>query len=75
MINVDVQKRMAWGAALAAIAGICIVLSLLLGWSAAPRPWGFLLGFATGVVAGLGATLAISGLIEYGRGRRPGAGP
>jgi hypothetical protein len=61
---------MAWGAALATLAGVCIVLSLLLGWSAAPRPWGFLLGFATGVVAGLGATLAISGLIEYGRGRQ-----
>jgi hypothetical protein len=65
---------MAWGAALATLAGACIVLSLLLGWSAAPRPWGFLLGFATGVVAGLGATLAISGLIEYGRGRQTGGG-
>jgi hypothetical protein len=75
MMNIDVQKRMAYGAALAAIAGVCIVLSLLLGWSAAPRPWGFLLGFATGVVAGLGATLAISGLLEHRRGRRTGAGP
>jgi hypothetical protein len=74
MMRVDAQKRMAWGAALATLAGVCIVLSLLLGWSAAPRPWGFLLGFATGVVAGLGATLAISGLIEYGRGRQTGGG-
>jgi hypothetical protein len=75
MMNMDVRTRMAYGAALAAIAAVCIVLSLLLGWSAAPRPWGFLLGFVTGVVAGLGATLAISGLLEYGRGRRTGAGP
>ena len=75
MMRVDAQRRLAWGAALATLAGVCIVLSLLLGWSAAPRPWGFLLGFATGVVAGLGATLAISGLVEYGRGRQTGAGP
>jgi predicted ABC-type sugar transport system permease subunit len=69
MLKIDVQTRMAMGAALASIAAVCIVVSLLLGWSAAPRPWGFLLGFLTGVASGLGATLAVTGLIGYRQGR------
>ncbi len=40
----------------------------LLGWSEAPGPWDFLLGFVVGVVAGLGATLSVAGLGERGRG-------
>ena len=65
----NAQRRMAIGSALAGIASVGIVLSSILGWSGAPRPWGFLLGFAFGVLAGLGVTLAVSGLIEYRRGR------
>ena len=62
------QTKMTLGAALSTFGALGIVLSVLLGWTAAPRPWGFLLGFVVGVVAGLGSTLAITGLIERRRG-------
>ena len=66
----DAQKRMAIGSALACIAGAGVVLSAILGWSEASQPWGFLLGLVLGILLGLGATLAVSGLVEYGRGRK-----
>ncbi len=62
------RTRMAVGSVLSTFGALSIVLSLLLGWSEAPRPWGFLLGFVTGVISGLGVTLAIAGLIEYRHG-------
>jgi hypothetical protein len=65
----NTQTKMALGSALASIAGLGIVLSPILGWSGAPEPWGFLLGLAFGILAGLGVTLAVSGLIDYRRGR------
>ena len=65
----DAQKRMAIGSALASIAALGIVLSAILGWSGAARPWGFLLGLVLGILVGLGATLAVSGLVEYRRDR------
>lgn len=63
----DARKRMALGAALASMAGLFIVLSAVVGWSGAAQPWGFLLGLILGILAGLGATLTVSGLIEYRR--------
>ena len=63
------QTKMGLGAALACVGALGAVLSLLLGWSAAPRPWGFLLGFLAGVSAGSGAALAIAGLIQHRLGR------
>jgi peptidoglycan/LPS O-acetylase OafA/YrhL len=65
----DAQKRMAVGSALACIAGLAIVLSAIFGWSGASQPWGFLLGLVLGILVGLGATLAVSGLVEHRRGR------
>ena len=62
------QTKMGLGSAMSTVAALLMVLSLLLAWSAAPRPWGFLLGFANGVVAGLGVTLSVKGLIERRRG-------
>jgi predicted ABC-type sugar transport system permease subunit len=67
-MNISTQTKIALGSVLATIGALGMVLSLLLGWSAAPRPWGFLLGFVVGVLAGLGATLSVSGLIERRRG-------
>jgi predicted ABC-type sugar transport system permease subunit len=67
-MNMSTQTRIALGSVLATVGALGMVLSLLLGWSAAPRPWGFLLGFVVGVLAGLGATLSVSGLIERRRG-------
>jgi len=43
--------------------GAAVVLSLILGWSAAPRPWGFILGFIQGLALGLGAVLGLVGII------------
>lgn len=64
----NARTKLALGSALACAGALLVVLSLLLEWSAAPRPWGFLLGFLNGVLAGLGATLAIAGMIEVRRG-------
>jgi len=62
------QTKLALGAVLSTFGALVIVLSVLFEWTAAPRPWGFFLGFISGVVAGLGVTLAISGLIDRKRG-------
>jgi hypothetical protein len=61
------QTKIALGAVLSTLGALGIVLSLLLGWTEAARPWSFVLGFVVGVIAGLGATLAITGLIERRR--------
>jgi hypothetical protein len=66
-MNIGTQTKIALGSALAGVGGLGIVLSVLLGWSAAPRPWGFLLGFVVGLLAGLGVALAVSGLVERRR--------
>jgi len=63
------QTKIALGSMLAGFGALGMVLSLLLEWSAAPRPWGFLLGFVVGIMAGLGATLGVAGLIERRLGR------
>lgn len=68
LANMPTETKLALGAALAVVGALGIVLSLLLGWSQAPAPWDFLLGFVDGVLSGLGATLAVVGLIERRRG-------
>jgi hypothetical protein len=67
-ISTSTQAKISIGSVLASIGALGIVLSPLLGWTAAPRPWGFLLGFVVGVLSGLGVTLVVSGLIERRRG-------
>lgn len=67
-MNTIARTRMAAGAALASVSAAGIVVSAILGWSGAPRPWGFLLGFVLGLMAGLGATLVVAGMIGYRRG-------
>jgi len=61
------QAKMALGSALASSGALLMVLALLLGWTSLPGPWDFLLGFATGLAAGLGTALALKGLIERRR--------
>jgi predicted ABC-type sugar transport system permease subunit len=68
LIQVSAQTKMALGAMLATFGVMGIVLSVLLEWSEAAGPWAFLLGFVTGVVTGLGATLSVAGLIARRRG-------
>lgn len=62
------RSRMGLGAVLGTVGALGTVLSLLLGWSAAPQPWGSLLAFLFGMAAGVGATLAVAGLIERRQG-------
>jgi hypothetical protein len=40
-MNIDAERRMGIGAALATFAAIGVVLSAVYGWSGAPQPWGF----------------------------------
>lgn len=67
LTNMSGQTKLALGAALATLGALGIVLSLLLDWPEAAGSWAFLLGFVTGVVTGLGATLSVAGLIERRR--------
>ena len=55
------------GAVLAIVGALGIVLPLVAGWSA-PGLWGSLLAFVAGVLAGIGATLVVAGLLERRRG-------
>lgn len=68
-VEMSAHAKMALGSTLATVASLGIVLSLLLGWYETAGPWAFLLGFVNGLLAGLGATLAVAGLIEHRRGR------
>ena len=65
----NAETKMGIGAALACLSAVAVVLSPILGWSEAPQPWSFLLGLGFGIMLGLGATLALAGLIEYRRER------
>jgi hypothetical protein len=66
------QTKIGLGSFLATLGALGMVLSLLLGWAAAQRPWGFLLGFAVGLSAGLGTALSLAGMIEHKRRKARG---
>jgi hypothetical protein len=61
------QIKLGLGSVLGTFGALGIVLVLLLEWPAEPRTWGFLLVFVLGMMAGLGVTLAFSGLIDLRR--------
>ena len=63
------RAKMSIGAAIACIAALAVALAPILNYGDLPRPWSFLVGFATGVCLGIGAALSIGGLIEYRRQR------
>lgn len=56
------------GAVLGIVGAAGMILGPTLGAAALGRPWSFLLGFVVGIVAGMGVTLAISGLLDMRRG-------
>lgn len=62
------EKKISVGAFLAAVGSVGIILGFLAGIPDLTRPWGFLVGFALGVISGLGATLTISGLLDRRHG-------
>jgi predicted ABC-type sugar transport system permease subunit len=64
-MRMSTQIKLGIGSVLSTFGALGIVLSLILEWTALPRPWGFLLGFVLGVATGLGVLLSIRGLIEY----------
>jgi len=67
-MGMSIQTRMGVGAAMATMGALVIVLSLLLGWPSTLSPWEYVLAFGVGLIAGLGSTFAVFGLIESGHG-------
>jgi glucose uptake protein GlcU len=63
-LNISSHNKIALGSALATIGALLMVLAPLLGWYSFPSPWAFLLGFVTGLLAGVGSAMAIKGLAE-----------
>lgn len=57
------QHKLAFGATLAALGGVAIVVGPLLGVGSLGRPWAFIAGFLAGVAAGSGAALSVAGLL------------
>ncbi len=49
---------------LATVGSVGIVLFPLMHWTAVRIPWDYLLGFAFGLMTGIGAALAVWGLLE-----------
>jgi len=62
------NRKLGIGACLCAIGALGIVLGPALGLTDLGRPWSFLVGFATGLIAGLGTALSVAGLAGM---RRP----
>lgn len=69
LLQIGSGAKLALGAALASVGGLLLVLSPVVGWYPLPGPWEFPVGFSTGLFAGLGAVLAIVGLVDSRRKR------
>jgi hypothetical protein len=57
-------KKTSIGAFLAAVGGLGIILSILIGPPDLGKPWDFLIGVFVGVITGLGVSLSIYGLLQ-----------
>ena len=64
----DWRTKTGVGALLGIIGALGIILGPSLGAADLGRPWSFLVGFVMGILAGMGVTLAISGLLDRRRG-------
>jgi len=69
VLSLDTQQKLGIGSALAVIGAAGIVIGPMLGFSSLAWPWGFVLGFVFGILAGAGVALAVSGLIDRRAGR------
>jgi hypothetical protein len=65
----NANMKLGIGAALAAVGALGIVIGPAFGFADLGRPWSFLLGFVVGIIAGMGAALSVSGLIDVRRNR------
>ena len=64
----DPRTKTSVGAVLAVVGALAMILGPTFGATTLGRPWSFLVGFVVGIIAGMGVTLAISGLIDMRRG-------
>lgn len=58
------NQKLGAGSALTATGIAGIIVSLLMSWNNIPAPWDFMAGFMSGILMGVGAALAVWGLIE-----------
>jgi predicted ABC-type sugar transport system permease subunit len=64
------NARLAIGAVLSVMGGICLVVAPMAGATSLATPWDFVAGLGVGLLTGIGAALAVVGLAE---GRSPRA--
>ena len=69
LARLDPQRKIAVGAAIAALAGAAMSVAPHTGWTTLERPWSFLAGFLFGLLAGVGAMTAVVGLLGCRRER------
>jgi hypothetical protein len=65
----NTNLKLGIGAALATAGALGILIGPSLGFADIRGPWSFLLGFVVGIMAGMGAALSVSGLIDARRNR------
>jgi hypothetical protein len=63
------EKKLTIGAICAIIGGAGIIFGPLIGFSELASPWSFVLGFALGVLGGIGSALSLFGLYEMRKKR------
>jgi predicted ABC-type sugar transport system permease subunit len=63
----NAPQKIALGSVLTVMGAAGIAFSVIFAWASLQSPWDFLLGFFLGIVAGMGAVLAISGFLEQRR--------
>ena len=68
-LSISSHAKMAFGSALVTLGGLLVLLSPIVGWYSFPSPWDFVIGFATGLFAGMGSALTVGGLVERRRER------
>jgi hypothetical protein len=68
-IDLNSRQKTGLGAMLTGLGGLGMALGPSLGVTELTRPWGFLAGFFTGVICGVGVALAVAGLLAQRQGK------